>query len=1585
MRCFLTILLFIVTFSSYSQKQYGLIPRKVALEKQNKLSGITFCGFYNPDFIYVVLDTDKSNFKDKSRVIIPLEASLKLDFKWHKDDTLHQKVNIYCYQNDYLDTVIYWLNKNNHTYDCYKRSSFNALSTYLSLTQILSLSKLEGIKRISISAPQNQEINNVERSNHRINQFAKNYPELDSNSLSGNGIIIGEWDGGGVGNHLDLNSNFKVIKSAGISQHATHVGGTMSGRGNLSPIYRGMAPNSFVYSWDFMGDIPLEMDTNKSKLNYVLTQNSYGYGTSNCIDFANYDVTSTEMDRLSNKYTDLLHVYAAGNSRSANCISGGYGTILSGFQSAKNTISVAAVNRLDIEANFSSAGPTKDGRLKPEISAVGVNVISTGHSNIYYNSSGTSMATPGATGTLALIYESFVKKNSFTPPNFLAKNIIANTADDVGNIGPDFKHGFGRINGRIACQLVDSNFWKIDSLSNNQYYWDSIVIPSGLNQLKVMITWNDPEVNPSSNPVLVNDLDLSLIDPNGNSILPWVLNPSTPNNLAIRRRDSLNNIEQVTISNPISGKYYFKVYGKNIIGTQSFAISYFKENKGITVVYPDGGERMFSPSNAANAQIIRWDTKGVSGTFTVEFSRDNGLTWTTLANNIANNINYYNWQNLSDTVSTSQALIKVSANGVEDVSNQTFHITSGISLSNIQTTLCKNQVFLRWRKVNNTKQYHVAQLVNGKMEKIGTTDDTSFLINNLDNKTTYWFALTRQDINGAISQRSSAFSARPDSTILPPSITLNLRDTALCFNQSYSALSNATGSPTITKLWQISTDNQNSWTNVNNNNDSIYLKNHTNAYQFHVRRKYTNICLAPVYSHSAFYQIDTPLNFFFKELDTTVCFQSMWRDSVSFNSVTKPYVTWYRDSFNQSKIIENGENYSVINTITYPQSIWLEISNYCETKQTKNLSKPFKSNGLNTYLLHPKPEIIIPENIDACIGELINIQPQLIGGKPGQQILLIQTDDSLYQANSLQLKVLKNQSITFRYFDGCYPDTIVKTVNIKMRAPLQLKLLQDSTICYDGIAKFTTIANGGNKPYTFTWSDIGVGSGSRWVYGLKNTKTFTLELSDNCTEKKVYDTVTIQVKPPLSINLSSNTDTLCYGNNVTLNAIPSGGNTSTYLPRWQHTSVNDFSSNTTMFQSSFLKFKLSDGCSPDVEDSIFVFVWNKPAIKITEKDTLCYGKNIALNATISGGLPNQSLVTWMPINQTGTDINYTPLVSQNIIAKISDGCSVPDVYDTLWMPVYQPLELIKLNDTNTCFGKSLSLNISSNGGKTNTVQYYWDKTKQQTTLVDSFNTKSYKYHIKDACLDSFSADVMVNVSPKLQVSPGIIHKCSYNDLIIDFSANTSLPYSLKWDNLADGRTQFFSNKSTQIYRVNIQDGCSDTSWQNIEVRVTDFSNNNLKIEKVFNRTVSIDYPEIAGTNSKLQYWNNQELDIMIDRKQYTFMEYGQYKICRITSDIHGCSDTICIEYDNSNPAGFKQFSVKLFPNPVTDVVSFQINQLCKDIRIEMIDAIGKNIYTKQLTYPGITNFSIPFQHFSHGVYYLRLTINGEHKVLKFVK
>jgi hypothetical protein len=78
----------------------------------------------------------------------------------------------------------------------------------------------------------------------------------------------------------------------------------------------------------------------------------------------------------------------------------------------------------------------------------------------------------------------------------------------------------------------------------------------------------------------VNDLDLELAHVASAQIWkPWVLNafphPDSLRLLATRKKDSLNNVEQVTIDNPMAGNYEFRVTGFNVnTASQNFYIAY---------------------------------------------------------------------------------------------------------------------------------------------------------------------------------------------------------------------------------------------------------------------------------------------------------------------------------------------------------------------------------------------------------------------------------------------------------------------------------------------------------------------------------------------------------------------------------------------------------------------------------------------------------------------------------------------------------------------------------------------------------------------------------------------------------------------------------------------------------------------------------------------------------------------------------------------------------------------------------------------------------------------------------------------------
>jgi len=130
----------------------------------------------------------------------------------------------------------------------------------------------------------------------------------------------------------------------------------------------------------------------------------------------------------------------------------------SGYNSSHNTlgapadgdsvITVGAVNSSGTRSSFSSVGPTVDGRIKPDIMAMGSNNYYAATSgNQYWNGSGTSFSCPLAAGVCALILE---KNPALTPMEVL--QLLRSTATQSSN--PDNLYGWGIINALSAMNLV---------------------------------------------------------------------------------------------------------------------------------------------------------------------------------------------------------------------------------------------------------------------------------------------------------------------------------------------------------------------------------------------------------------------------------------------------------------------------------------------------------------------------------------------------------------------------------------------------------------------------------------------------------------------------------------------------------------------------------------------------------------------------------------------------------------------------------------------------------------------------------------------------------------------------------------------------------------------------------------------------------------------------------------------------------------------------------------------------------------------------------------------------------------------------
>lgn len=250
-----------------------------------------------------------------------------------------------------------------------------------------------------------------------IPELRQAHPEL-----IGTGVRVGVIDTGMDASHPDLKgkvATFVDFTDSARSDpyddngHGTHVGGTIAG-GNASGTSIGVAPGvQFVVakfldgagsgtfeaalkSMQFMADPDGNPNTNDAP---ALVSNSWGGGSA---DAGKAPADEPLCQAVSNWVKlGILPVFAAGNS-------GPSAQTLGLPAACPGTLAIGATDKDDQIARFSSRGPGIWRTIKvtkPDVSAPGVNILSTFPNGAYKELSGTSMATPHVAGMAALLYQ----------------------------------------------------------------------------------------------------------------------------------------------------------------------------------------------------------------------------------------------------------------------------------------------------------------------------------------------------------------------------------------------------------------------------------------------------------------------------------------------------------------------------------------------------------------------------------------------------------------------------------------------------------------------------------------------------------------------------------------------------------------------------------------------------------------------------------------------------------------------------------------------------------------------------------------------------------------------------------------------------------------------------------------------------------------------------------------------------------------------------------------------------------------------------------------------------------------------------
>ena len=590
------------------------------------------------------------------------------------------------------------------------------------------------------------------RSLHRAN--ALDTQTGAGRNYTGEGIGVMVRDDGRVGPHIDFQGRLTNLTSIANQSHGDGVAGIMAGAGNLIPSNRGMAAGSDVYVVNYASTFLDPQTVNLINDGSVqITNSSYSNGCN-----GGYTSITQTVDQQTLDTPSLLHVFSAGNSNNQDCGYGAgnqWGNITGGHKQGKNVIATANVYFDGSLVNSSSRGPAHDGRIKPDITANGQNQISTNENNTYQTFGGTSGAAPGIAGISAQLYQAYGDLNGGDfPPSALIKATLMNTANEAGNIGPDYKFGWGIVNALQAVKVIEDGRYLSDEISQGNNNTHTINVPAGTTQVRFMVYWSDVAATAGADPALVNDLDMLVTDPSNTVLEPWILDPTpdpiTLDNPATNGPDHLNNVEQVLINDPAAGDYDIDITGFNVpMGPQEYFIVYELISDHVMITYPNGGEH-FQPNLA---ETLHWDEVNTTDDFVLEYSTDNGGSWNNIAT-VPNDTHFYNWI-VADEVGAN-TLIRVTSGVYQDTSDDTFNIARTPVTVNVRE-VCEETAYFEWNEIADAESYDFYLLGEKYMEIVASSNTNSITIPITDPNDEMWFAVSaKNDTEGWEGERTRA-------------------------------------------------------------------------------------------------------------------------------------------------------------------------------------------------------------------------------------------------------------------------------------------------------------------------------------------------------------------------------------------------------------------------------------------------------------------------------------------------------------------------------------------------------------------------------------------------------------------------------------------------------------------------------------------------------------------------------------------------------------------------------------------------------------------------------------------------------------
>jgi hypothetical protein len=583
--------------------------------------------------------------------------------------------------------------------------------------------------------------------------------------------------------------------------------------------------------------------------------------------------------------------------------------------------------------------------------------------------------------------------------------------------------------------------------------------------------------------------------------------------------------------------------------------------------------------------------------------------------------------------------------------------------------------------------------------------------------------------------------------------------------------------------------------------DSFAFDNLNNRYQYRFRG--TNTCnFNGSYSNSF-----SNLVLSAEKIDTNK-YILKWNNFYELND-SSFYSLYYFDTLSNSwnilidKIKDTILNLSICNFNKYVKILYTSDSNQCSvaSNEIKLISE---DNNIHSSIIGKDT---------LCNGEFSMYSSSLLSN-----YYFWKMNDKLISDSSSVLEISSDSNFVLKLINynnpACFYESSKEIIVTK---PLKLIIPDTLMACKNGIFKIKAKYSGGlEKKYKFSWNYDIFDTISTFSSVFLEDRLITCILTDECGSKNDTQYTFVTLKQNIKLRTSTIDTLICFGDNITIFAKASGGDSANHTITWLNNGSIADSFVYQGFADTVLTAVLSDNCT-QLNDTVSVRIRiGKPlSINIPASDTLlCYGSNHVFKLSADGGLPQNYQYTVNGVGLDSDTFSINALRDTLLWITISDGCSEPDSA-LMNISIRNPLTLrYNLPDTTVCYGTSITVKLSGSGGLSQNYVYQFIN-KSDTDSFFSFTAQQdtvIKAILTDGCSlpsDTYSLSIKVLEPLKLIGNPDTT-VCFGSEVTLKVkpTGGQTTNHIIRWNVTQTGDSYTFTaNRDTTIKAI-LSDGCS---------------------------------------------------------------------------------------------------------------------------------------------------------------------------------